>query len=77
MTDKLASYLGPEPRKLTVGKSFEKKSGSRYHGLRYDFKPVSIDEDKDGVLEVKENSSVAVSLPHIDGSGQTNYKVGD
>jgi len=75
MAEKLTQRLGgdPEPRKLNVGKSFEKKKGGLY-GLRYDFKPVSLDEEKDGLLEVKENNSVAVSLPHIDGSGVTNYK---
>jgi len=73
MADRLAR-LGSEPRKLEVGKSFDKKNPSLYHGIRYDFKPVSIDEEKDGLLEVQENKSVAVSLPHVDGSGQTNYK---
>jgi len=77
MAEKLAQKLGPEPRKLKVGKSFEKQRNAGpgiYHGIRYDFKPVSIDDKRDGRLEVGENKSVAVSLPHVNGSGQTNYK---
>jgi hypothetical protein len=29
----------------------------------------------DASVQVKENNSVGISLPHVDGSGQTNYKV--
>jgi len=75
MSEKIAQLLGPEPRTLKVGKSFERNSGrTAYHGIRYDFKPVSIDEERDGTLEVRERNEVAVSLPHVGGSGQTNYK---
>jgi len=77
MSEKIAQLLGPEPRTLKVGKSFERNSGrnaASYHGIRYDFKPVSIDEERDGTLEVRERKEVAVSLPHVGGSGQTNYK---
>lgn len=73
MAENLARY-GPGPRPLKIGKSFEKKNPGIFHGIRYDFKPVSVDEERDGVLEVKENNSVAVSLPHVNGSGITHYK---
>ena len=61
---------------LKIGKSFEEKSSNNsvYHTIKYDFKPVSVDENQMGLLEVKEAKSVAVSLPHLDRSGQTNYK---
>lgn len=75
MADKLTSEFGTKVHKLKIGKSFEKKNGgSLFHTVRYDFKPVSVDEERRGVLEVKENNSVGISLPHVDGSGQTNYK---
>jgi hypothetical protein len=34
--------------------SFEKKNGgSLFHTVRYDFKPVSVDQERCGVLEVR------------------------
>ncbi len=77
MTDNvsISQVLGSKPRILKVGKSFEKRDNRvEYDTIRYDFKPVSIDEEREGTLEVGENKSVAVSLPHVDGAGQTNYK---
>lgn len=75
MADKFCQKLGTGVLPLKIGKSFEKKGGnSVYHSIRYDFKPVSVDEERKGVLEVQENHSVSVQLPHIDGAGQTNYK---
>ena len=41
---------------------------------RYDFTPLSVDEESMGKLEVQENSGVSVSLPHNDGVNATNYK---
>lgn len=75
MAEKFANKFGPGAHQLKIGKSFEKKGGnSVYHSIRYDFKPVSVDEDRMGKLEVQENKSVSVTLPHIDGHGATNYK---
>lgn len=75
MAEKLCQKFGPGPHALKIGKSFEKKGGnSVYHSIRYDFKPNSIDEERKGLLEVKEKQSVTVQLPHNDGVGQTNYK---
>jgi len=84
MAENLSQRFGTGVQKLKIGKSFEnsKKSGgsgggggnSEYFSIKYDFKPVSVDQEKMGVLEVKEQRSVSVALPHVDGSGQTNYK---
>ena len=41
---------------------------------RYDFTPLSVDEDRMGKLEVQENNAVSVSLPHNNGVDATNYK---
>ena len=43
---------------------------------RYDFTPLSVDEDRMGKLEVQENSGVSVSLPHNNGIDATQYKGG-
>lgn len=79
MTDNvsISQVLGSKPRILKVGKSFEKPQRDNrveYNTIRYDFKPKQVDEEREGTLEVGENKSVAVSLPNVDGAGQTNYK---
>jgi len=76
MAEKFCQKYGNGVHNLKIGKSFEKKGGgnSVYHSIRYDFKPVSVDEERKGVLEVGENKSVTVNLPHLDGVSQTNYK---
>ena len=52
MADKFVKKFGTEAHPLKIGKSFEKKSDSAYHSIRYDFKPGSIDEERKGSLEV-------------------------
>lgn len=75
MAEKLCRQFGAGPHTLKIGKSFENnKGGSKYHSIRYDFKPNSIDEERMGSLEVKERQGVSVQLPHSDGVGQTLYK---
>jgi len=74
MADKFAKKFGTEAHPLKIGKSFDKKNDTAYHSIRYDFKPGSIDEERKGSLEVEENNSVSVRLPHTDGQGATNYK---
>jgi len=74
MADKFVKKFGTEAHPLLIGKSFEKKNDTAYHSIRYDFKPGSIDEERKGSLEVEENNSVSVRLPHTDGQGATNYK---
>jgi len=78
MTEKFRQEWGPGAHRLKLGKSFEtNRAGSGapvYNSIRYDFKPTSIDQEGLGTLEVKDGRSVAVSLPHSDGVGQTTYK---
>ena len=58
MAEKFANQFGPGAHQLKIGKSFEKKGGnSVYHSIRYDFKPVSVDEERKGTLEVVQISS--------------------
>ena len=54
MAGKFVKKFGTEAQPLKIGKSFEKKSDSAYHSIRYDFKPGSIDEERKGSLEVSE-----------------------
>jgi len=75
MAEKFCNQFGSGPHHLKIGKSFEKKNGnSVFHSIRYDFTPLSVDEESMGKLEVQENSGVSVSLPHNDGVNATNYK---
>jgi len=75
MAEKFCNQFGSGPHHLKIGKSFEKKNGnSVFHSIRYDFTPLSVDEERMGKLEVQENSGVSVSLPHNDGVNATNYK---
>ena len=54
MAEQYLNKFGPQAHQLKIGKSFEKKGGnSVYHSIRYDFKPVSVDEERMGKLEVK------------------------
>jgi len=76
MAEKFCKSFGNGPHQLKIGKTFEKKSSNNavFHSIRYDFTPLSVDEDRMGKLEVQENSAVSVSLPHNDGVNATNYK---
>jgi len=75
MAEKFCKQFGNGPHQLKIGKSFEKKSNNAvFSSIRYDFTPLSVDEDRMGKLEVQENSAVSVSLPHNDGVNATNYK---
>jgi len=61
-----------QTKNLRVGESFNKASKAQaYHTIRYDFKPQSIDTQKMGTVEVDENHGVTVSVPHREGSGQS------
>jgi len=74
MAQKYVKQFGTGSHSLKIGKSFEKNNATAYHSIRYDFKPSSIDESREGSLEVEEKSSVSVTLPHTDGLGSTNFK---
>ena len=57
-----------------LGNTFNKankSSGSAYHTIRYDFKPQSIDKQKMGTVEILENHEVNVTVPHREGSQQS------
>jgi len=59
---------------LRLGDTFNKgykSSGAAYHTIRYDFKPQSIDTQKMGTVEIVENHEVTVTVPHREGSGQS------
>ena len=76
MADKFG--LNGEVRELKIGRTFEKNStssgSSAFHTVRYDFKPASVDSSRDGVLNVDENKSVSITVPHLHGSGHTNFR---
>jgi len=77
MAEKFCNKFGGGPHQLKIGNSFQKKgNNSVFHSIRYDFTPLSVDEDRMGKLEVQENNSVSVTLPHNDGINATNYKGG-
>ena len=48
-----------------------KSSGSAFHTIRYDFKPQSIDKQKMGTVEILDNHEVNVTVPHREGSQQS------
>ncbi len=68
--------LNGEVKELKIGRTFEKNNSgaSAFHTVRYDFKPASVDSSREGVLTVDENKSVSITVPHPDGSGQTNFR---
>jgi len=67
--------LNGEVKELKIGRTFEKNPGqSAFHTVRYDFKPASVDSSRDGVLTVDENKSVSITVPHLHGNGQTNFR---
>ncbi|XP_037088903.1 ell-associated factor Eaf-like, partial [Pollicipes pollicipes] len=60
---------------LVIGPSFSKNNrGSAFHTVRYDFKPASVDPSKMATVDVGENHSVTVTVPHIEGSNHTVYR---
>lgn len=71
--------IGPGPHELKLGSSFtssEKlgKNGGKFHTIRYDFKPASVDTTKKGKVEIGESNSLSVTVPHSNGSAETHYK---
>ncbi len=72
--------LGNGPHTLNIGKSFtgsKVQNGGqnpKYHTIRYDFKPASVDPSKAGRVEIDESNSVSVSVPHMDSSNETKYR---
>ena len=66
--------IGPGPHELKIGSSFTKAKSGKFHTIRYDFKPASVDTTKKGVVEIGESNSLSVTVPHSHGTAETNYK---
>ena len=49
-------------------------SGSKFQTIRYDFKPASVDKRSKGKVEICEGNSLSVTVPHSNGTTETNYK---
>lgn len=60
--------LGPEIRELKLGPSFTSNS-TKFHTLKYDFKPASVDDSKVAKVDVGSDNTVTVTMPHLDGAG--------
>jgi len=73
MAEKFRRNFGSGPHQLKIGKSFDRKDKSVFHSIRYDFTPLSVDENRMGRLEVEERSGVSVTLPHTNGVDSTKY----
>lgn len=68
--------LNGDVRELKIGRSFEQNSSQQnsFHTVRYDFKPASVDSTRDGILQIDESQSVSITVPHMHGNGQTNFR---
>ena len=42
--------------------------------IGYDFKPASVDKRSKGKVEIGEGNSLSVTVPHSNGTTETNYK---
>lgn len=66
--------IGGGPHELKIGSSFAANGkNGKFHTIRYDFKPASLDPSLQGVLDVGESNSINVKLPHTNGTTETNY----
>ena len=67
--------VGSGPHELKIGSSFAANGkNGKFHTIRYDFKPASLDPTKSGVLDIGESNSLNVKLPHSNGTTETNYR---
>jgi len=67
--------IGPGPHELKIGSSFTgARGGSKFQTIRYDFKPASVDKRSKGKVEIGEGNSLSVTVPHSNGTTETNYK---
>ena len=70
--------VGSGPHELKIGSSFAANGkNGKFHTIRYDFKPASLDPTKSGVLDIGESNSLNVKLPHSNGTTETNYRYSD
>ncbi|KAF0300975.1 Ell-associated factor Eaf [Amphibalanus amphitrite] len=72
----IADRLGVSgDHELVIGASFSKgNKGTAFHSVRYDFKPASVDPSKTATVDVGDNHSVTVTVPHIEGTNHTVYR---
>ncbi|KAI8792805.1 ELL-associated factor 1-like isoform X2 [Biomphalaria glabrata] len=61
-----------EIHELKLGDSFNAHSNVGFHTIRYDFKPASVDTNKEACVEVGGGNQVTVTVPHVEGSGVTH-----
>lgn len=61
-----------QPHELKLGSSFEPNSRVGFHTIRYDFKPASVDTNKEACVEVGAGNQVTVTVPHVEGSGSSH-----
>ena len=71
--------IGPGPHELKIGSSFNSSNSQtgKYHTIRYDFKPASVDggsTTKMGMVDIGESNSLSVSVPHSNGTSETKYR---
>jgi len=67
--------IGPGPHELKIGSSFTGgRGGSKFRTIRYDFKPASVGGGSKGKVEIGEGNSLSVTVPHSNGTTETNYK---
>ncbi|EZA56602.1 hypothetical protein DMN91_002567 [Ooceraea biroi] len=61
-------HLGSEIRELKLGPSITGNS-TKFHTLKYDFKPASVDDSKVATVDVGTSNTISVTVPHLDGAG--------
>lgn len=62
------AFIDNKSRKLILGNSFRQAGNTAFHTARYDFKPASVDNQREGVLEIGSGNEVTISLPNVQGS---------
>lgn len=61
-------FIDNKSHKLILGSSFRQTGNTAFHTARYDFKPASVDNQREGVLEIGGGNEVTISLPNVQGS---------
>ncbi|KAK3732228.1 hypothetical protein RRG08_067271 [Elysia crispata] len=64
--------IDKEPHELRLGSSFDPHPKVAFHTIRYDFKPASVDTNKEACVEVGGGNQVTVTVPHVEGSGSSH-----
>jgi ELL-associated factor len=67
--------IGGGPHELKIGNGFGSSSNNgKFHTIRYDFKPASVDKTKVGHVTVGESNSLTVSVPNTNGLADTTFR---